>query len=61
MLCVYAAVAQAAVRHPVTPFFLLAFVVLASMVYRLRRVPVYRGECWWPRDRLRAFLQVFLI
>jgi hypothetical protein len=60
-LCPDSAVEQALPRLPVPPALLLAFVVVILAVrWQPRPLPTRHGW-WWPTDRRRALIQIFLI
>lgn len=59
--CRFTAMEQALPRLPVPPLLLLTLGVILFAVRWQPRQPVARCDWWWPPDRRRALLQVFLI
>jgi hypothetical protein len=60
-MCGIATVEQALPRLPVPPALLFAFIVIAFAVRWPHRPLAMRHVWWWPPDRRRALLQVFLM
>lgn len=60
-MCGIATVEQALPRLPVPPTLLLAFIVILFTVRWPVRPLTVRQVWWWPPDRRRALLQVFLM